>query len=117
MSFASDHSHRAFIVVRPHALALYISFLLTLLPMADVFLLFFDGVHPALPSEPFMDLFFFCVWQIKMSGPTEGANIKVNLRGPLGLGKWASVFVNVLISWLLRRSLLRILAESKKEHH
>ncbi|GJZ57745.1 hypothetical protein Tco_0613239 [Tanacetum coccineum] len=32
--------------------------------------------------------------------------VKVNLRRPLGLGKWASVFVNVLISWILRSEIV-----------
>nr|GFC06215.1 hypothetical protein [Tanacetum cinerariifolium] len=29
------------------------------------------------------------------AGPTDDANVKANLRGTLGLGKWASIFVIV----------------------
>ncbi|GJU99752.1 hypothetical protein Tco_1329023 [Tanacetum coccineum] len=32
------------------------------------------------------------------AGPTDGADVKVNLRGLLGLGKRTSVFVSILVS-------------------
>ncbi|GJW28341.1 hypothetical protein Tco_0045216 [Tanacetum coccineum] len=56
------------------------------------------------------------VRKIRMSRPTDGVNVEVNLRRPLGLGKWVSVFVNVLMSWLLQRSIFCIQAKNKKEH-
>nr|GEY34714.1 hypothetical protein [Tanacetum cinerariifolium] len=46
-SFAAEHSHRAYIMVRPHASALYISFLHTLLLRAVIFLLV-EGLLPRL---------------------------------------------------------------------
>nr|GEU36336.1 reverse transcriptase domain-containing protein [Tanacetum cinerariifolium] len=40
-----------------------------------------------------------CKGNIKREKRNE-ESVEANLRGPLRLGKWASVFVNVLISWL-----------------
>ncbi|GJW62820.1 hypothetical protein Tco_0112155 [Tanacetum coccineum] len=52
--------------------------------------------------------------KIGMSGPTDGANVEVNLRGLLGLGKRTSVFMSILVSLapsevplLVRRNNLR----------
>nr|GEW80324.1 hypothetical protein [Tanacetum cinerariifolium] len=49
------------------------------------------------------------------ANPMDSANVKVNSRGHVRLGKWASIFEITGLALLLQRLLLRTLAEIKKE--
>ncbi|GJS92360.1 hypothetical protein Tco_0799328 [Tanacetum coccineum] len=45
-------------------------------------------------------------------GPTDSANVEVNLRRHVRLGKWALIFKITSSDWLLRRLLLRSARQS-----